>query len=219
MANRIIGAGGKALEITESGIVFDGKNIPDITQFKKVNGVDIVGSGDITTALPYGISWNQETDTYTRLGFNDLSVQKTMRRCVLNADGTVNYYLDPNDSTKKADGNDAILDGSDGDVMVEIKKFYYKYEYSGGTHTWLISLYPFSGAVVHPAFITKNGGEHEYIYVSAFKVNNEGKSVAAKPGDDRSLDKWWPKTDITRPDMRDLIRKKGGSDVIPGWNI
>lgn len=49
-----------------------------------------------------------------------LPIQSGMKRCVLNSDGTVNYYLDANDSTKKEDGTAAVLDGTDGDVMVEI---------------------------------------------------------------------------------------------------
>ena len=36
-------------------------------------------------------------------------IQERMRRCVLNADGTVKYYLDPHDSTKKADGTQLSL--------------------------------------------------------------------------------------------------------------
>ena len=53
-----------------------------------------------------------------------LPIQSKMRRCLLKDDGTVNYYLDANDSTKKEDGTDAILDGTDGMVMVEIPQHY-----------------------------------------------------------------------------------------------
>ena len=49
-----------------------------------------------------------------------LPIQSGMRRCVLDSDGSVNYYLDANDSTLKADATAALLDGTDGDVMVEI---------------------------------------------------------------------------------------------------
>ncbi len=48
-----------------------------------------------------------------------LPIQSGMRRCVMNASG-VNYYLDAADSTLKEDGTAAVLDGTDGDVMVEI---------------------------------------------------------------------------------------------------
>lgn len=48
-----------------------------------------------------------------------LPIQSGMRRCVMTTNG-VNYYLDTADSTLKEDGTAAVLDGTDGDVMVEI---------------------------------------------------------------------------------------------------
>ncbi len=48
-----------------------------------------------------------------------LPIQSGMRRCVMGTYG-VNYYLDAADSTLRADGTPAVLDGTDGDVMVEI---------------------------------------------------------------------------------------------------
>lgn len=56
-----------------------------------------------------------------------LPVQSGMRRCLLNDDGTVNYYLDPDDSTLKADGTPADLTGADGQFMVEIPEHWRKY--------------------------------------------------------------------------------------------
>jgi len=50
-----------------------------------------------------------------------------IRPCVFK-DGAVNYYLDPNDYTKKIDGSNAdITSGLDGDVMVEIPQIYWKF--------------------------------------------------------------------------------------------
>jgi hypothetical protein len=40
--------------------------------------------------------------------------------------GAVNYYLAKDNFTKKADGTDADLTGTDGDVMIEFWKFAYK---------------------------------------------------------------------------------------------
>ena len=46
--------------------------------------------------------------------------------------GVVNYYLNPNDYTKKLDGSVAdITSGNDGDVMVEFPKIYWKFETIG----------------------------------------------------------------------------------------
>lgn len=47
------------------------------------------------------LSWNESTDTYSSTG-NFLDVQSRMRRCVLADNGSVAYYLDADDSTKKA---------------------------------------------------------------------------------------------------------------------
>lgn len=90
-----------------------------------------------------------------------------MKRCVLNADGSVNYYLDPTDSTKKADGTTADLSGADGNVMVEIPKFYYLQTLVGDLNTWKIRTTLYTGYQVHPAFV-KAGVEVPYRYVSAY---------------------------------------------------
>jgi hypothetical protein len=90
-----------------------------------------------------------------------------MKRCVLNADGTVNYYLDPTDSTLKADGSAAVLDGADGNVMVEIPKFWFKHELNGSKNTWRIRTTTYPGYQVHPAFI-KAGAEVSHRYIGAY---------------------------------------------------
>jgi hypothetical protein len=90
-----------------------------------------------------------------------------MKRCVLNADGSVNYYLDPTDSTLKADGSAAVLDGTDGNVMVEIPKFWFKHELNGSKNTWRIRTTTYPGYQVHPAFI-KAGVEVSHRYIGAY---------------------------------------------------
>lgn len=92
-----------------------------------------------------------------------------MKRCVLNTDGTVNYYLDPTDSTKKADGTAAVLTGADGNVMVEVPKFYYKTYRSGDKIRWSVRTQSFRGYQVHPAFF-KAGVEVPYRYVGAYEA-------------------------------------------------
>ena len=76
----------------------------------------------------------QTSSTLTRIGNTDLHkvngglpIQSLMRRCVLKADGTVNYYLGATDSTKNSAGGNAILDGTDGHVMVEIPEHYVRF--------------------------------------------------------------------------------------------
>ena len=50
--------------------------------------------------------------------------------CMLKSDGTVDYYLDPNDYSKKLDGTASDYNNLayDGNVMIEFPKIYYKYE-------------------------------------------------------------------------------------------
>ena len=90
-----------------------------------------------------------------------------MKRCVLNADGSVNYYLDASDSTLKTDGSAADLSGADGNVMVEIPKFYFKHELNGSKNTWRIRTTDYAGYQVHPAFI-KAGVEVSHRYIGAY---------------------------------------------------
>lgn len=64
--------------------------------------------------------------------------------CMLNSDGTVAYYLNPNDYTKKADGtpSDVANPDFDGNAMMEWPLMYYKFTTSadiGGTN-WSFSV-------------------------------------------------------------------------------
>src|SRR5690606_29330197 len=63
-----------------------------------------------------------------------LPVQSGFRRCLLNDDGTVNYYLDADDSTLKDGGGAATLDGSDGQVMVEMPEHWEYFAQVGSKH-------------------------------------------------------------------------------------
>ncbi len=134
-------------------------------------GVNMVGRKDMVSPGASGISWNSTDDVYDASpGFQigACTIHKAMRRCVLSDAGVVQYYLDPNDSTKKADGTSANLDGTDGQVMVQIPKFYFKYEYSSPTHTYKISDRPQTGFNLHPAFV-KAGVEVDYRYMGAYE--------------------------------------------------
>ncbi|RXZ78219.1 hypothetical protein EBB07_29635 [Paenibacillaceae bacterium] len=101
--------------------------------------------------------------TIDRSIFDTLSPWKDMRRCLLRDDGKVNYYLDANDSTKKEDGTAAVLTGADGQVMVEIPKFWWKWEVGtvNGKRTfrWFISDVAEDGFEVHPAFYRDRDGD------------------------------------------------------------
>jgi len=65
------------------------------------------------------------------------------------------------------------FDGTDGQCMVEIPKFYVKKGYNPPAHSWSVSAYPQAGYSVHPAFVKANGAEADYIYISAFEGATE----------------------------------------------
>jgi hypothetical protein len=117
---------------------------------------------------------------------NEFSDIKTlwggMRRCLLLDDGTVNYYLDPNDSTLKEDGSPAVLNGTDGQVMVEIPKFWYKKEIDGDDVVFKISDKEEADLELHPAFYRDRNGdgiaeEVDYRYMSAFMGVGSGETT------------------------------------------
>lgn len=91
-------------------------------------GIDLTGLEDIYS---YGVEWDSTVadPTLTRIGnpllHKSLPVQSQYKGCVANG-AEVNYYLDPNDWSKKADGTPSVLDGTDGTVRVHIPKFYGK---------------------------------------------------------------------------------------------
>lgn len=90
---------------------------------------------NIINQKAYGIEWTLFKDETkedpmdcNRVG--NMEYHKTLpchqwKGCIANAE-KVNYYLDPNDWSKKTDGTPSKLDGTDGTVRVEIPTFYYK---------------------------------------------------------------------------------------------
>jgi hypothetical protein len=182
-----------------------------------------------------GFSWNSaasppNSTTYTGSRFITPTHQN-MRRCLLLDNGTVNYYLDPNDSTKKADGTAADLTGADGQVMVEIPAFYTKRTVVGTVTTWEISSTPATGFTLHPAF-TKDGVDVPYRYYGAYDAcvydnststyisglnwdnNVSPNGVAVDTAADKlaSVSGIYPMVGLTRPEFRTIAANRGS-----GW--
>lgn len=90
--------------------------------------IDYTGLEDIYS---YGVEWDTTVadPTLTRIGnpllHKSLPIQSQYKGCVAN-NGVINYYLDPNDWSKKITGEDSVLDGTDGTVRVHTPKFYGK---------------------------------------------------------------------------------------------
>lgn len=93
----------------------------------------------------YGIEWDVTVSNPhpTRIGKGELHkslpLQSKMRGCLLKDDGTVNYYLHANDSSKRDNGAAANLTGADGQVMVELPDVYIRFERDGNKCRCLMS--------------------------------------------------------------------------------
>ena len=128
----------------------------------------------------YGVEWNQgaSSPALTRLDdaegltvgtptagsaiasdFDSVYPWSDIKRCNLADNGTVNHYY-----------GEALYEdaGSNGQVMVEIPKFYYKSEKDGSIFRWWISETQVDGFKIHPAFIS-DGVEKDRIYFSAYE--------------------------------------------------
>ena len=187
-------------------------------------------------AYAQGLRWDQSADTYTRLGSiaaatkgvspgnSALPIQSLMKGCLLTDNGVVNYYLNATNWTLKANGDASILTGADGQVMVQIPKFYVKYVNVGNTIEWWISLYQLPGYSVHNAFI-KDGVEVSYRYIGAYEgvlwdatTDSTYRDYKAGVTINTSTDKlssvsgFRPVTNITRAGARAMAARRG-----TGW--
>ena len=115
----------------------------------------LLASGNTKPQYPYdqwyGIQGDFSSNDYklTRVGNLDLHracpIQTRLRRFVENPDGSVKYYLHQNDSRKKESGADAVIDSTDGNVMLEIPEYFMKLEIEGTKWLMAFSEYPLPG--------------------------------------------------------------------------
>ena len=195
-----------------------------------------------TAASVYGVDWDEDNSSPTLTRTGDLTgvgagsspgnaslpVQALMKRCILQDNGAVNYYLCATDSTKKENCSTAAnLDGTDGQVMVEIPLFWYLYEYDSDTnvHSWSISLEDQGGDWErHPAFY-KNGSWVNYRYIGAYDGSMYDASATAMASDANAVAECYasgdklcsvtgqcPKTNETRAEFRAMAAERGS-----GW--
>lgn len=124
---------------------------PDTKESLDVELKQIVQSIIIGGVGWYGIEWDENVanSACTRIGTMDLHrtlpIQNRQRRCLLNDDGTVRHYLNANDSTLLDNGAPAKLDGSMGQVMVEMPSHWRRFERVGTKWRAMISEFKFPG--------------------------------------------------------------------------
>ena len=143
----------------------------------------------------YGVTWSNDdssillerTDDAEGLSFNYLSGEQfagpypndfdhiypwsEMRLCAIDAAGTTTYEDDPG----------FALDGSAGDVFVEIPKHYVRREVKDGVEYAAISATPREGFVLDPSFSRANG-EVDKIYVAAYLTSIPSQQAASVSG-------------------------------------
>lgn len=126
----------------------------------------------------YGVEWDITVadPVLTRIGnmqlHKTLPIQSAFKGCIY-ANGEVQYYLDPDDWSKKEDGTGSVRNGEDGIVCVEIPEFYYKSEVDGNKGRMWVSTIQ----------IDSTWHKQEALYVDAYRAtmvrNNSSLSSAS----------------------------------------
>jgi len=138
------------------------------------------------------------------------------RPCILKNDGTVDYYLDPNDYTKKADGTVADISSTsiDGDVMLEFPKIWVKRTEDANYYYTYISDQQIDSDYKCYANLDPNGQEIDHFYVAAYDgyiYNNVLRSLSGKT----------PANTVTGSDFitRALAKNSSSNYENGGWYI
>ncbi|MEI6567373.1 MAG: hypothetical protein WCR20_11900 [Verrucomicrobiota bacterium] len=151
-----------------------------------------------------------------------LPVQSKIRGCVIDsATGAVVYYLNPTDWTKKENGAACTLDGTDGQVMVEIPSYWRKFLQVGTIQTVRISEVELPGFTYVPKYYI---GAYEASLQRSVSKLCSVKNIAAdyRGGNNNAaydaasntfLGR--PATLISRTDFRTYARNRGASNK---WN-
>lgn len=141
-----------------------------------------------------------------------------MRGCLLLDNGTVNYYLDPVDWSKKEDGTPSNLDGSDGMVMVEIPEHYRGIDINSSSeetfHHIQVSEYPLLGfqkieKFYYAAYESAYDNQENKL---ASVVNYTARYRGGTNTDDSFLGR--PATGLDLPTARQAVRNRGA-----GWEL
>lgn len=200
--------------------------IPEAVIDKNGNNVlDIIkrywAEGNTEADVMYGVEWDVTVadPAMTRIGnmalHRQLPIQNRMKGCLLDDDGNVVEYL------PVTSWEGATLDGSRGQVMVELPEHYRKFETDGNIRRAKISEYPLPGYHVVPK-----------MYISAYEATlqrstNKLCSVKNSDPDYRGGDNTagWdntyrsllgrPVSGKTRPSLRTYARARGSI----AWNI
>ena len=156
------------------------------------------------------------------LNFDDIEPWKSIERVNLSDDGEI---------LARFGDNDYRDDGSNGQVMVRIPKFFYRAEHGARSHGYYISPYRLSGYKVSRAHL-RNGKEVDEVFIGAYKASCYDVSEGAYNLTDAPNIDFTPETgdkmasiagakpisgfenDLTLPNARILAQNRG-----PGWGL
>ena len=117
--------------------------------------------------------------------WDEQPIFNAIKPCVFN-NGAVAYYLNSENFNLKEDGSLAVLDGTDGDVMIEFSKFAYRL-YKEGNYQYVSitndpDLVASDDRFHYYAFTREAEGDIEKMYIGAFKgymdANGKMRSIA-----------------------------------------
>lgn len=165
-SKELSGFSGGASDVTPSNVI-------DKIQLSGINSVDefVIGKDDLvdvdfrrmsiglmpfystlTSSKWYGVEFDTTVSSTAlkRIGnldlHGDLPYHSKIRHCLLNNDGTVNYYTHPENQGLKEDGvTPADLSGADGQRMVHFPESYWKFRKEGTKRRVMLSEYPLLG--------------------------------------------------------------------------
>ena len=166
---------------------------------------------DCDNAIYKSAYMNYSTDTFDYGDWGDAWFIKKLKPCMLKYDGTVDYELDKNDYTKKADGttSDVINTAYEGNAMVGIPKVYWKIVDNGdNTANIYICDKKLDDDFVCWSHIDNNGNEIDYCYMPIYTGSLVGSKL-------RSLSGLTPMANKTRQAEIDYAKSNNtSSDII-----
>lgn len=134
---------------------------------------------------------NLETGEFDYGDWADVGFVKDCKPCMLRYDGTVDYYLNPNDYSKKEDGTPSDFNNPDyeGNAMVEFPLWYFKHSKSSGYGELLISNAPFTGGYAY-SFTNRLNKIVNKMYIAMYPTsqNKSGKMQSIAKGDPKSYE-------------------------------
>jgi hypothetical protein len=184
-----------------------------------------IPDGILEQYYAYGVTkqFNEETYTLDRIGnlslHQSLPIQSKMKGCLLDEYGNVIEYLPPDSWVGQT------LDGSKGQVMVEIPEYYCKFTTTDTSMTMMISELPLPGYTrnkkryisAYEASINRGSGVLSSV-VNGSANYRGGDNTSAWDGTYRSL-LGMPVTNMSRTEFRNAARLRGSTQENScAWN-